>query len=377
MTLTAWRIILVVLAVGSHFAVQASDAPRPTLEMFQGGAPCYDREAMPSTAVVDTHLHFRPFGGPAVPFREMVAHLERAGVLFANVYGIGQSLPVNSDCTYYLDCPGTPVLPTLKNDFVNAANFLALRPKNVVLTLSMTFADLANPQSVVEGMELLDREFPGLFRWMGEVNLVKQALFNNGHAPVPLATIANWRPFMTRLRERGIPIAIHSDLGHDADLTEFLPWISEVLHRYPDNKIVWMHLGLSRELVVVDAPRHIAEVTALLDRHPNLMIDLSWRVIEDEVLSHRDKRPLYVDLIDAHPTRFLPGTDFVASGGKTFEDYRDELEITGRIHKQLSDEAFRGIALGENYFRLLQLDYSAPPICADKPSLQSAGMAPG
>lgn len=26
-----------------------------------------------------------------------------------------------------------------------------------------------------------------MFRWMGEVNLVKQALFRNGHEPVPLA----------------------------------------------------------------------------------------------------------------------------------------------------------------------------------------------
>ena len=29
----------------------------------------------------------------------------------------------------------------------------------------------------------------------------------------------------------------------------------------------------------------------------------------------------------------------------------------------LTDDAFRKIALGENYFRLLNLDYSAPQIC--------------
>ena len=370
--MTSGHAIVAALAAAFCMVVQAGEAPRPTLEMFQAGGTCYDRAAMPSTAVVDSHLHFRPFGGPAVPFREMVSHLERAGVLFANVYGIGQSLPAHSDCTYYLDCPGTPVLPTLKNDFVNAANFVAERPKNVVLTLSMTFPDLADPQSVMDGMDLLDREFPGLFRWMGEVNLVKQALFNNGHQPVPLPTIRQWAPFMARLRERDMPIAIHSDLGHNADLTEFLPWISEVLHLYPENKIVWMHLGLSRELVIVDAPRHIAEMQDLLQRHPNLMIDLSWRVLEDEVLSQPDKRPLYIDFINAHPSRFLPGTDFVAAGSKTFADYQEDLKVTGRIHELLSDEAFRRIALGENYFRLLDLDYSAPPICADRPAPESA-----
>ena len=371
MTLRA--LVRAVLAVGACSTVQAGEAPRLDLDGFRAGAPCYDRAAMPATAVVDSHLHFRPFGGPAIPFQDMVAHLRRAGVLFANVYGIGQSLPSQSSCTYYLDCLGTPVRPTLKNDFVNAANFVAQRPQDLVLTLSMTFPDLADPPSVIKGMDLLDREFPGLFRWMGEVNLVKQALFNNGHEPVPLPTIAEWAPFMTRLRQRGVPIAIHSDLGHNADLTEYLPWISEVLRLYPDNRILWMHMGLSRELVVVDAPTHIAEMEALLVRHPNLMIDLSWRVIEDEVLSHPDKRPLYADFINAHPTRFLPGTDFVASGDKDFADYQEELEVTGRIHKLLNDEAFRRIALGENYFRLLDLEYSAPPVCAAPGPPQQSG----
>ena len=45
------------------------------------------------------------------------------------------------------------------------------------------------------------------------------------------------------------------------------------------------------------------------------------------------------------------------------EQYWKELEITSRVNRVLSDEAFRNIALGENYFRLLNLDYKAPPIC--------------
>ena len=40
-----------------------------------------------------------------------------------------------------------------------------------------------------------------------------------------------------------------------------------------------------------------------------------------------------------------------------------ELEITSRVNRHLSDEAFRRIALGENYFRLLGLDYRAPEVC--------------
>ena len=336
-----------------------------TLDAFQGeGAACYDRASQPYTAVVDSHLHFRPFGGPALPFDEVVQYLENTGVRFANVYGIGQMLPVNSDCTYYLDCVGTLVSPTMKNDFVNAMNFLASGSDEVHLTMSMTFPDLEEPDSVLVGMRLLDDEFPGVFSWMGEVNLVKQALFGNFHAVVPLATIPRWAPFMAVLRFRGTPLAIHSDLGNDADPTQYLPWIEEVLRLYPHNKIVWMHLGLSRELVAIDPDTHIGILESLLDRYPNLMVDISWRVIDDNVFSDPELRDRYIPFLNAYSDRVLPGTDFVASANKNFDIYRAELDVTSRILGHLDDAAFRNIALGENYFRLMGLDYVAPEICA-------------
>ena len=314
--------------------------------------------------MVDTHLHFRPFGGPAVPFEEVVEYLERTGVLFANVYGIGQMLPASSSCTYYLDCPGTPVTPTLKNDFVNAANVLTKAPDGLHLTLAMTFPDLADPESVLAGLELLETEYPGAFRWMGEVNLVKQALYENGHEPVPAEAIAEWTGFMAVLRERGIPLAIHSDLGSDDEPTRYLPVMEEVLRRYPDNAIVWVHMGLSRELTGMEPTRHVELMASLLDRHPNLMLDIAWRVIDDAYFSTPAGRDAYVPFLNTYSERILPGTDFLASRDKDFDVYRTELEVTSRINRHLDDHAFRNIALGENYFRLLNLEYEAPPVCA-------------
>ena len=37
----------------------------------------------------------------------------------------------------------------------------------------MSFPDLTRPETVLPGIRLIDREFAGVFRWMGEVNLVK------------------------------------------------------------------------------------------------------------------------------------------------------------------------------------------------------------
>ncbi len=359
---TLGRIPFVLLLFGALGAVGC--VSRPTLEMFRADdPPCYDRSVQSQTAVVDTHLHFRPFGGPAIPFEEIISYLEKTGVLFANIYGIGQMLPVASNCTYYLDCPGAPVMPTLKNDFVNAASFIANTPSGVHLTLSMSFPDLLQPETVLPGMQLLEEEYPGTFVWMGEVNLVKQALFANGREPVPTATLLRWTNFMAVLRERDIPLAVHADLGNDEEPTKYLPLMEEMLRLYPDNAIVWVHMGLSRELIDMNTAQHIQVMSGLLDRYPKLMLDISWRVIDDAYFSDPNKRTLYVSFLNEYSERILPGTDFLASRDKDIEVYRTELQITGRILQDLNDKAFREIALGQNYFRLLNLDYTAPPVC--------------
>ena len=74
--------------------------------------------------------------------------------------------------------------------------------------------------------------------------------------------------FMEVLRERGIPLAIHADLGNDEEPARYLPLIQEMLRLYPANTIVWMHMGLSRELVDMDTLQHTSTMAALLDRYP-------------------------------------------------------------------------------------------------------------
>jgi len=57
------------------------------------GTGCFDRAREPYTSQVDSHLHFRPFGGQAIPFEELTGYLHKSGVRHASMYGIGQMLP--------------------------------------------------------------------------------------------------------------------------------------------------------------------------------------------------------------------------------------------------------------------------------------------
>ena len=382
-----WGVSLVVaaaavggIAAGRGLAFVAETpikGPLTLANFVKGTTDCYDRSQRLPLAVVDSHLHVRPFGGPPIPFPELLTYLRQSGVLFANLYGIGQRLPVNSPCKYYLDCPGVPADPSLKSDFSNAQNSLDVDTKGLKLVLSMTFPDLSKPAEVLPQMAILDKEYPGVFRWMGEVNLAKQALYNNGHQAVPIDRIAAWQPFMAELRRRNIPIAIHSDLGNDKDPLKYLPLMERVLNLYPNNRIVWMHLGLSKELGEIDwqhlgqtkqesmaeVRHHVALLESLLRRYPNLSFDISWRVIDDQVFSDPAKRDLYVSLFNRWPRRFIPGTDFVAAAGKSEAVYREELVVTSAVLGKVNDEAFRRIALGQNFFELAGLEAVAPPIC--------------
>jgi hypothetical protein len=290
-------------------------------------------------------------------------YLRATTVRFANVYGIGQMLPVGSTCSNYLTCPGVPVSPTTRNDFINADNVKNYNPSDLHLTLAMTFTNLAHPERTLEIMKQYDELYPGLFQWMGEVNLVKQNQFNNLHIPAPKSAIRRWDGFMSELRKRSMPITIHSDIGNDTTPTKYLSLMEYALSLYPQNTIIWAHMGLSYEQLHLNARQHIAILTDLLERYPHLMLDISWRLLEDNYFSQLGNREQYVEFINRYSSRILPGSDFVGFKDNTYSVYRSELEATSRILAELDDKAFRNIALGANYFKLLKLNFFAPEIC--------------
>jgi predicted TIM-barrel fold metal-dependent hydrolase len=351
-------------AAAAATTVVAPGVPRRSLASFaksNDSPECYDRAKEPYTAVVDAHFHPRPFGGPAIPPQELVDWFDRLGVRFVNYFGIGQVLDLRSRCTYYLDCPGVRAMPSVKNDFVNGMDFASFPQDRVHVVLSMTFMDLAHPEDAVARIEQYDREFPGMYKWAGELNVMKQALLGNLHEPATLKSIDGWAPFMKVLRERGIPVTLHADLGNDANPTQYLPLMEYALKKYPDNKIVWAHMGLSKELQKMDPDQHVALMQRLLDAYPLLMLDISWDVLFQ---AYHQWGGVFVPFFNRYSSRILPGSDFVAAGSKNFDRYAGEFEVTSRALKYLDDEAFRNVALGQNYFRLLGLDYRAPPVCA-------------
>ena len=71
---------------------------RRTLDRFRRSNPsnhlCWDRNPDKDSFfnVIDTHNHFRPFGGPPVPFDTYLQWMKDAGILFSTMFGIGQKI---------------------------------------------------------------------------------------------------------------------------------------------------------------------------------------------------------------------------------------------------------------------------------------------
>jgi len=329
--------------------------------------PCYDRSIKPETSAIDAHFHAYPFGGKSALYTDVMTFLDKTETRFVVLMGIGQTLPYDGSCTYYKDCPGTPVKPSIRNDFNNAANAYRFPQEDVSVSVAMTFPDLTKPDDIVEKIQLLDKEYPNLYTWMGEVNVYKEALLPNGFVPPTVQDIAEWQNTMQILRNKDIPLGIHLDLGNDNSPTQNLYLLDEILQQYPNNKIVWMHLGLSGKEIRPSAKGHIDILTERLKKYPKLSIDLSAAYFNGKsYFDTPEKRSAYVEFLNAYPSRFLPGSDFVASQNKTANDYARESLLSFDLYSELGDTAFRHIALGQNFFNItpgLSEKYEAPQIC--------------
>lgn len=208
----------------------------------QNNSNCWNRsfEADGFISPIDTHNHFRPFGGPPVPFPTYLQWMREHGILFSTMFGIGQLLknknPNAKDCCYYMHCPTAEykAVPDPTNDILNAEDYKKYKTNQtqmdmVHLTLSATYPNLQDPKGQSSNiMKILDEQlvskYPDSFKWAGEINVFKHALSANGFFSkwrrVDVNTVKSgvYDEFMNRMKETGWPVTLHCDLGCDTNI---------------------------------------------------------------------------------------------------------------------------------------------------------------
>ena len=91
------------------------------------------------------------------------------------------------------------------------------------MVLSATFPNLQRPGEIMKHLNKLENEFPGAFKWAGEINVIKHALVGNGffkEDTSPRLTKkfiddGNLDPFFRRMEAKGWPVTLHCDIGMD------------------------------------------------------------------------------------------------------------------------------------------------------------------
>jgi len=242
MKIPSW-LLLLLITIEQTFAYQPifseDQLAKRSLKRFtishEDHSNCWNRsfEADGYISPIDTHNHFRPFGGPPVPFPTYLQWMRDHGILFSTMFGIGQLLknknPDAKECCYYMHCPTEDykAVPDPTNDILNAQDYRQYKTNQtqmdmVHLTLSATYPNLQEPEDIMKILdEQLEAEYPDSFSWAGEINVFKHALSANGFFSkwrrVDVARVKSgvYDNFMNRMKEKGWPVTLHCDLGCD------------------------------------------------------------------------------------------------------------------------------------------------------------------
>lgn len=261
----------------------------------------------------DAHLHYNDEAIEPYPIAEVLAKLQRSGVRAA----IGNSRPND----------GTKALASAKAQ--TAAAGVQVVP---FVRLYRNRADYGSWFRDPTIVEMVERELAagtavGPYRGLGEFHLYDSANANGATA----------KALMQLAERRGLAVLAHVD-----DVA-----IETLMGHAPRARLIWAHTGIG------GAP--VERVRALLDAHPTLMGELSYRpgLTEGEGRLSAPWKALLVTL----PERFVVGSDTWING--RWDGYEALMADARRWLGDLPPTVARRIAW-ENGARLFGLDASPP-----------------
>lgn len=208
--------------------------------------------------------------------------------------------------------------------------------------------------------------FPGVFSGIGEFSIHKE--FVSSKVAGEVASLTN--PALDRILdfagEVGLAVILHCDI--DMPFAKagaepvYLQQMKALLRRHPNTTIIWAHIGLGRVVHPTqpqattdeDAAPSPAfrEVVAQMVEDPTLKhvyFDISWDEVAKYAVATPEATRRTAEMFNAHPERYLFGTDNVAPADQATQ--LRVFEMWNPIWALLTPEASRMIRKG-NYERV-------------------------
>jgi predicted TIM-barrel fold metal-dependent hydrolase len=175
-------------------------------------------------------------------------------------------------------------------------------------------------RNAVDHVERMLTLYPGFWQGIGEVFLRHDDLTALTYSDVPRASSDAFGRLLDLAASRHLPILVHSDIGPAwLETPTYLGEIESAIRTHPKTRVIWAHAGISRRIVIAN---HTDILRRLLGEYPNLTLDLSWVIFEQEIAPGAALDRRWVSLIEEFPDRFVIGSDSVGF----FDTYKSTLQ---------------------------------------------------
>jgi predicted TIM-barrel fold metal-dependent hydrolase len=267
-------------------------------------------ETRPIVPVIDAHLHFVDFIQETDGLEKLVAAMDGGGVSKTVIFGLPlkkkweacESKPPH----YYLD-DNSRCYYFHQTDEIVAAALLgapaATRKRFAPLVSGFNPTD----RYAVRDIERALDKYP-FWRGVGEILCRHDDLTNMTNEETARINHVALDDVYRLCAERRLPVLVHQNSTSVSihDDYEHLHELEEMLEKHPETVFVWAHCGISRR---VFHKNYHEMVSTLLDRYPNLNVDISWVVYDDVMTSSLEPKKHWLETVGRYPDRFSLGSD--------------------------------------------------------------------
>ncbi len=193
--------------------------------------------------------------------------------------------------------------------------------------------------------------YPDLWEGIGEIVTRHDDLTALIYGEPARANHPALQPIYKLAAKHDLPVMIHSNITSARNKEPlYLTELEEALQKNPKTRFIWAHAGTSNSINLRnDLPFLDEEIERLLKAYPNLWIDLSWSVLEEHLLTSKEKiKTRWLKILQRHPDRFMLGSDLVGNFdriGELLAEFDDVLDA-------LSEADARKLAR-DNFLRVL------------------------
>jgi hypothetical protein len=303
----------------------------------------------PKYQIVDGHLHFLNFVQETDGMAKFLKAMDDTGVTESAVIGMAVVKQWDEGDakrpTYYLDKDSRTYWYSA-TDFLVARAILDL-PKDQQARLHPFICGINSAdRNAVDHVERMLALYPNFWQGIGEIFLRHDDLTALTYGPTPRGTSDAFSRVLDLAAARNLPVLVHSDIGAAwLEKPDFLGEVESAVRTHPKTRVIWAHAGISRRIVI---PNHTEILRRMLAQYPNLTIDLSWVIFDQEIAPGGVLDRKWPSLIEEYPGRFVIGSDTVGF----FDQYKPTLQRYYLLLDALKPGTARKVA-HDNFLALL------------------------